>query len=195
RLRRLVGSELCIIEIPHITPTLPDDIHIIHAQELLDRYPHLEPDEREAQVAREHGAVFIMGIGGNLSDGKPHGLRAPDYDDWSTTTAPGLSGLNGDIVVWNHVLDLPFELSSMGIRVDPEALRRQLKLTGTEYRAQLPFHRQLLEGELPPSIGGGIGQSRLCMLLLQKAHIGEVQSSIWPPSHIAPLTAAGIHLL
>lgn len=192
----LKGSEELVYKMfPHITPALPADIHIIHAQELLERYPHLKPDEREAQIAREHGAVFIIGIGGNLSDGEPHGLRAPDYDDWSTPTSPGLQGLNGDIVVWNHVLDIPFELSSMGIRVDPQALERQLRLTGTEERARLPFHRQLIDGALPPSIGGGIGQSRLCMLLLQKAHIGEVQSSIWPTSHLAQLASAGIHLL
>lgn len=192
----LKGSEELVYKMfPHITPTLPDNIHFIHAQELLDRYPHLTPDRREAQIAREHGAVFIIGIGGNLSDGKPHGMRAPDYDDWSTPTSQGLAGLNGDIVVWNSVLDLPFELSSMGIRVDPEALQRQLHLTGTDDRARLPFHRQLIDGELPPSIGGGIGQSRLCMLLLQKAHIGEVQASIWPDQHRTTLASAGITLL
>lgn len=190
------GSEELVYKLfPHITPTLPDDITFIHAQELLDRYPGLTPDEREARAARSHGAVFIIGIGADLSDGRPHGNRAPDYDDWSTVTPDGRMGLNGDIVVWDRVLDIPYELSSMGIRVDPEALRRQLDLTGTAARAALPFHRQLLDGQLPPSIGGGIGQSRLCMLLLQKAHIGEVQASIWPDSHRAALASAGVTLL
>lgn len=180
---------------PHIIPMLPDDITIIHAEELRQQYPDLDPDRREAAACRQHGAVFIRGIGGDLADGKPHGLRAPDYDDWSTPTPDGLAGLNGDIVVWNHVLQCPFELSSMGIRVDPAALRRQLALTGTDARANLPFHRRLLDGELPPSIGGGIGQSRLCMLLLQKAHIGEVQSSLWPSDQLEALASAGITLL
>lgn len=180
---------------PHISPMLPDDITIIHAEELRRQYPDFDPDRREAAACRQYGAVFICGIGGNLADGKPHGLRAPDYDDWSTPTPDGLAGLNGDIVVWNHVLQCPFELSSMGIRVDPQALRRQLALTGTGGRANLPFHRQLLDGELPPSIGGGIGQSRLCMLLLQKAHIGEVQSSLWPSAQLEALASAGITLL
>ncbi len=180
---------------PHIIPMLPDDITIIHAEELRQQYPDLDPDRREAAVCCQHGAVFIRGIGGDLADGKPHGLRAPDYDDWSTPTPDGLMGLNGDIVVWNHVLQCPFELSSMGIRVDPAALRRQLALIGTDGRAGLPFHRRLLDGELPPSIGGGIGQSRLCMLLLQKAHIGEVQSSLWPSDQLDALASAGITLL
>jgi len=180
---------------PHIIPMLPDDIVIIHAEELRRQYPDLDPDGREAAACRQHGAVFIRGIGGDLADGKPHGLRAPDYDDWSTPTPDGLAGLNGDIVVWNHVLQCPFELSSMGIRVDPAALRRQLDLTCTVGRANLPFHRRLLDGELPLSIGGGIGQSRLCMLLLQKAHIGEVQSSLWPSDQLDALASAGITLL
>lgn len=190
------GSEALVYKMfPHITPTLPEEITFIHAQELLDLYPDLTPDEREARAASEHGAVFIIGIGGDLSDGRPHGHRAPDYDDWSTPTPDGRMGLNGDIVVWNNVLDIPYELSSMGIRVDPEALRRQLELTGTTGRAALPFHRQLLDGQLPASIGGGIGQSRLCMLLLQKAHIGEVQASIWPDDQRSALAAAGVTLL
>ena len=124
--------------------------------------------------------MFIVGIGGKLGDGLPHDLRAPDYDDYSTLGADGLAGLNGDLLVWNKVLDCAVEISSMGIRVDREALLRQLQESGQQERAELYFHRALLEGELPLSVGGGIGQSRLCMLYLQKAHIGEIQASIWP---------------
>ena len=175
---------------PHITPSLPEKIFFITAQELLDRYPELTPKEREAAIAREHGAVFIRGIGGRLSNGEKHDGRAADYDDWSTC-----GGLNGDIIVWNHVLDIPFELSSMGIRVDRDALKRQLAIEGKEHYAERAFHRALLAGELPESIGGGIGQSRLCMLLLQKAHIGEVQASLWPDEQIAELRKANIELL
>lgn len=180
---------------PHITPVLPDEITFLHSEELLQRYPSLPPREREAQAAREHGAIFLIGIGGELSDGQPHDGRAPDYDDWSTPNDEGYNGLNGDIILWNHVLDCPFELSSMGIRVSPESLRRQLELRGCTDRASLAFHRALLAGELPASIGGGIGQSRLCMFLLQKAHIGEVQASIWPEDQLAACTAAGMMLL
>lgn len=180
---------------PHITPTLPDDITFVHAEELAKKYPDLEPREREAKVAKEYGAVFVIGIGGKLSDGKKHDGRAPDYDDWSSDNEDGYSGLNGDIIVWNRVLGIPFEVSSMGIRVDTEAMKRQLKLEGKEDRADLPFHKRLLSGNLPQSIGGGIGQSRLCMLLLQKAHIGEVQVSIWPEQQIEECRKAGITLL
>lgn len=180
---------------PHITPVLPDEITFTHSEELLQRYPSLPPREREAQAARVHGAIFLIGIGGELSDGQPHDGRAPDYDDWSTPNDEGYNGLNGDIILWNHVLDCPFELSSMGIRVSPESLRRQLELRGCTDRASLAFHRALLDGELPASIGGGIGQSRLCMFLLQKAHIGEVQASIWPEDQLAACTAAGMMLL
>lgn len=180
---------------PHITPVLPDEITFIHSEELLQRYPGLSPREREAKAAQEHGAIFLIGIGGELSDGKPHDGRAPDYDDWSTPNDEGHNGLNGDIILWNHVLDCPFELSSMGIRVSPGSLRRQLELHGCTDRASLAFHRALLAGELPPSIGGGIGQSRLCMFLLQKGHIGEVQASIWPEDQLAACAAAGMMLL
>lgn len=180
---------------PHITPTLPREITFVHAQELVDRYPNLTPQEREARVASEHGAVFIIGIGHALSDGKPHDRRAPDYDDWSTISEDGQRGLNGDLFVWNHVLDCPMELSSMGIRVDPAAMALQLEICGCTERRRLNFHSRLLAGELPLSIGGGIGQSRLCMLLLQKAHIGEVQASIWPEKQIEACEAAGITLL
>lgn len=180
---------------PHITPTLPDDITFVHSQELLDRYPALTAQEREAIVAKEYGAVFVIGIGGDLSNGQPHDGRAPDYDDWSTPNSDGYKGLNGDIILWNHVLDIPFEISSMGIRVSPEAMERQLRMRGCEERSRLAFHSALLRGEYPASIGGGIGQSRLCMFILQKAHIGEVQASIWPESQIKACLAAGIHLL
>lgn len=180
---------------PHITPTLPDEISFIHSQELLDRYPNLSPREREAQAAKEHGAVFIIGIGAELSNGEPHDGRAPDYDDWSTINSDGFIGLNGDIILWNRVLEIPFEISSMGIRVSPESLRRQLEIRNCTERETLAFHRTLLAGEYPASIGGGIGQSRLCMFLLQKAHIGEVQASIWPEDQIDKCHKAGIDLL
>ncbi len=180
---------------PHITPTLPDEISFFHAQELLDRYPGLTPRERETEITRKYGAVFIIGIGGRLSDGQAHDGRAPDYDDWSTPNSDGYNGLNGDIVLWNRVLDIPFEISSMGIRVSPESLARQLELRGCPERSGLAFHRSLLNGELPSSIGGGIGQSRLCMFILQKAHIGEVQASIWPHEQIEACHNAGIDLL
>lgn len=182
-------------QFPHITPTLPDKITFIHAEELLKRYPHLSPKEREAAAAKEHGAIFLIGIGNPLSNGEPHDGRAPDYDDWITENSDGYKGLNGDMVFWNTVLELPFELSSMGIRVSPESLTQQLNVRGCTERAELKFHKALLNGELPLSIGGGIGQSRLCMFLLQKAHIGEVQASIWPEEQIEVCRNAGINLL
>jgi len=165
---------------PEIVPMLPEDIHFIHAEELLDRFPGLGPKEREYRIAKEHGAVFIIGIGAELANGEPHDGRAPDYDDWSTPTENGFRGLNGDIVVWNPILENVFELSSMGIRVDSEALLRQLEIQGKSERQELLFHKRLLAGEYPESVGGGIGQSRLCMYFLRKAHIGEVQASMWP---------------
>jgi aspartate--ammonia ligase len=189
-------TELMIYKrFPHITPSLPESITFIHAEELLQQYPDKTPKERENEVARRYGAVFIIGIGGDLSNGEPHDGRAPDYDDWSTPNADGYYGLNGDIVVWNPVLETAFELSSMGIRVSPESLKRQLELRGCPQRSELAFHKALLEGKLPYSIGGGIGQSRLCMFVLQKAHIGEVQASIWPPEQIKQLAEAGIKLI
>ena len=191
----LKTERLVYEQFPHITPRLPRDIHFVHSQELLDQYPGLTAREREAQAARQWGAVFVMGIGAPLSDGQPHDGRAPDYDDWSTGNDEGFTGLNGDIIVWDDILQVPCELSSMGIRVDPEALMRQLTMRGCTQRAALPFHRALLAGELPPSIGGGIGQSRLCMFLLQKAHIGEVQASIWPAEQAELCRQAGIMLM
>jgi aspartate--ammonia ligase len=164
---------------PQIKPILPQEITFIHSEELERRYPDLKPREREDAVCREHGAVFILGIGSPLKSGLPHDGRAPDYDDWTTPTEMG-PGLNGDIIVWYPVLKTALEISSMGIRVDSQTLEKQLKLTGTTERNKLYFHQKLLSGELPLSIGGGIGQSRLCMFFLRKAHIGEIQVSIWP---------------
>ena len=165
---------------PHITPILPETIEFIHSEQLQRQYPGLTPRERETEAARKYGAVFIIGIGGALADGEKHDGRAPDYDDWTTPTRDGYKGLNGDIILWNPVLESAFEISSMGIRVDAEALVRQLTLAGCPQRKELEFHKALLEGRIPLSIGGGIGQSRLCMFLLRCAHIGEVQASIWP---------------
>ena len=163
-----------------LRPFLPEQIHFIHSEDLLAMYPDLSPKEREDAICKKYGAVFIIGIGGKLANGEKHDGRAPDYDDWTTVAENGKAGLNGDILIWYPVLQRSFELSSMGIRVDKEALLRQLKLEGKDDREQLYFHRRLLAGELPLSIGGGIGQSRLCMVLLHKAHIGEIQASIWP---------------
>lgn len=164
----------------NIKPFLPEQIHFIHSEDLLQMSPDLSPKEREDAICKKYGAVFIIGIGGKLSNGEKHDGRAPDYDDWSTVAENGKEGLNGDILIWYPVLERSFELSSMGIRVDKESLLRQLKIEGKEDREQLYFHRRLLADELPLSIGGGIGQSRLCMVLLHKAHIGEIQASIWP---------------
>lgn len=165
---------------PAIEPCLPDEITFIHTEELLSLYPGLTPQEREDKIAEKYKAVFLIGIGGELSNGQPHDKRAPDYDDWTSETGNGYKGLNGDIIVWNQVLKSAFEISSMGIRVDKAALLHQLKITNTQERKALYFHQRLLKGELPLSIGGGIGQSRLCMFFLRKAHIGEIQSSLWP---------------
>ncbi|MFQ3546879.1 MAG: aspartate--ammonia ligase [Termitinemataceae bacterium] len=179
----------------HIEPVLPEHITFIHSEEALKRYPNLSPAERERELAREYGAVFIMGIGGSLSDGSIHGGRAPDYDDWTTVAEDGMAGLNGDIIVWDTVRQDSLELSSMGIRVNQEALLRQLTLTNTQDRAKLYWHSRLLAGEFPQTIGGGIGQSRLCMFFLRKAHIGEVQASVWPQETINQCRARGIHLM
>ncbi len=180
---------------PHILPMLPDKITFIHSEELEAAYPDLSPKEREDAIAEKHGAVFIIGIGADLPSGQPHDGRAPDYDDWSTETVNGYRGLNGDIIVWNPVLERAFELSSMGIRVDREAMQRQLKLQGKEERKELFFHKRLLAGEFPESIGGGIGQSRLCMYFLRKAHIGEVQASLWPGQMVDHCKKSGIVLM
>lgn len=192
----LLRTEFMVCErFPQLKPSLPEDVYFIHAEELRRRYPSLSPKEREDAIVREWGAVFVVGIGGPLGDGLPHDLRAPDYDDYSTVAENGLSGLNGDLLVWNEVLGRAFELSSMGIRVDREALLRQLRDSGKEERAGLYFHRRLLEGDLPLSVGGGIGQSRLCMLYLRKAHIGEIQASIWPEEMRKECAELNIHLI
>jgi aspartate--ammonia ligase len=190
-----VTENKLFVEFPQITPQLPEDIFFIHSEELLKMYPKLSPKDRENHIAEKYGAVFIMGIGGALSDGKAHDGRAADYDDWSTPNEEGYFGLNGDIIVWDKILGRAFELSSMGIRVDEEALRRQLKIRGEEYKTDLPFHKDLLGGKLPYTIGGGIGQSRLCMFLLRKAHIGEIQCSIWPEEMREKCERASIHLV
>lgn len=163
-----------------LKPFLPREIHFIHSEDLLAMYPDKSVKEREDIIARKYGAVFIIGIGGELADGRPHDGRAPDYDDWTTPTGDGHKGLNGDILIWYPILERAVELSSMGIRVDNESLLRQLAIAGKEERKTLYFHTKLLSSELPQSIGGGIGQSRLCMVLLHKAHLGEIQASIWP---------------
>ncbi len=171
---------------PDIKPRLPEDITFITTQELEDMYPDLSGKEREHRISKKYGAVFIMQIGGELKSGKRHDGRAPDYDDWE---------LNGDIVFYDDLLDIPFEVSSMGIRVSEESMRKQLKLANCEERASLPFHKDLLEGKLPYTIGGGIGQSRICMYILHKAHIGEVQASAWPVEMREECEKNGISLL
>ena len=183
------------VEFPQIEPMLPEDLHFIHSEELLKMYPDLSPKDRENAVTKKFGAVFIIGIGGSLSDGQPHDGRSSDYDDWSTLNGDGYMGLNGDLLLWNPVLESAFEISSMGIRVDAEALRRQLSLRGETDKSGLLYHRMLLEDRLPYTIGGGIGQSRLCMFLLRKAHIGEIQSSVWPESMRTLCHNAGIDLV
>lgn len=180
---------------PQLKPFLPEDIHFIHSEELLQQYPDLSPKEREDIVTKKYGAVFIIGIGSKLSNGEKHDGRAPDYDDWSTVAEDGSIGLNGDIMIWYPVLGRAIELSSMGIRVDAEALLRQLEIEGKEERKELLFHRQLLDGKLPLSVGGGIGQSRLCMIMLHKAHIGEIQASIWPDEMREECLQAGMPLI
>ena len=180
---------------PQIKPFLPEKIHFIHAEELLQMYPDKTPKEREDAICEQYGAVFIIGIGGKLSNGEKHDGRAPDYDDWSTIAEDGRQGLNGDILIWYPVLGRSFELSSMGIRVDKESLLRQLKLEHKEEREQLYFHQQLLGDKLPLSIGGGIGQSRLCMVLLHKGHIGEIQASIWPDDMRQQCKQLGMNLI
>ena len=180
---------------PQIVPFLPEHIHFVHSEELVKMYPDMTPKQREDAVTKAYGAVFIMGIGGKLSDGKEHDLRAPDYDDWTTPNSDGYKGLNGDILVWYPILNRSIELSSMGIRVDKQALLTQLELTGKTERKELYFHKRLLEDKLPLSIGGGIGQSRLCMVLLHKGHIGEIQASIWPDDMRAECKKLGMTLI
>ena len=183
------------VEFPQIEPMLPEDIFFIHSEELLRQYPLMAPKERENAIVRKYKAVFIIGIGGELSDGTIHDGRAADYDDWTTRNEDGYEGLNGDLLLWNPILESAFEVSSMGIRVDETALAVQLKMRAEEWKSDLMYHRMLLGGDLPYTIGGGIGQSRLCMYLLRKAHIGEIQSSIWPEKMREACHAAGIDLV
>ena len=181
-----VTENRLFVEFPQLVPGLPDDVFFISSEELLQLYPGLSPKERENEITRKHGAVFVTGIGGILSDGHPHDGRAADYDDWT---------LNGDLLLWNSILGSAFEVSSMGIRVDAAALHRQLEARGETCKESLYYHRELLEGRLPQTIGGGIGQSRLCMFRLRKAHIGEIQSSLWPESMRRQCSEAGIELV
>ncbi len=183
------------VEFPQITPMLPEEIHFIHSEELLQMFPDLTPKERENEICRIYKAVFIIGIGGKLSNGEPHDSRAADYDDWSTVNSDGYNGLNGDLLLWNPILQSAFEISSMGIRVDEEALARQLEIKEQQWKKDLYYHKKLFAGELPCTIGGGIGQSRLCMFLLRKAHIGEIQSSIWPETMYSECHDRGIELI
>ncbi|MGL5261623.1 MAG: aspartate--ammonia ligase, partial [Bacteroides sp.] len=177
----MVRTEFMISEsFPAIRPCLPEEVFFIHAEELRQLYPQLTAEEREDKITKQHKAVFIIGIGCELGDGTKHGSRAADYDDYSTLGIHGLPGLNGDLLLWNPVLDRAVEFSSMGIRVNKEVLIKQLKEAKQEEKLDLYYHRKLVEGSLPLSIGGGIGQSRLCMFYLRKAHIGEIQASIWP---------------
>ena len=183
------------VEFPQIEPMLPEDIYFVHSEELLQMYPELSPKDRENAVTEKHKAVFVIGIGGALTDGRPHDGRAADYDDWTSLNEDGYYGLNGDLLLWNPVLESAFEVSSMGIRVDEHSLKRQLYLKGEQFKEDLMYHRMLLDGKLPYTIGGGIGQSRLCMFLLRKAHIGEIQSSIWPEDMCEKCHNAGIDLV
>jgi aspartate--ammonia ligase len=180
---------------PQITPILPDEIVFVHAEELLGHWPDVGPRERESRIVQEHGAVFVIGIGGQLADGTIHDGRAPDYDDWITPTGNGYRGLNGDILLRYPLLGRAFEISSMGIRVNRDTLLQQLQERGVSQRCELQWHRRLLAGELPLSIGGGIGQSRLCMFFLRKLHVGEVHASVWPQWMIDRCRAAGVMLL
>lgn len=192
----LVRTEYFITEnYLDIEPQLPEQITFVHAEELAQKYPSLTPRERENEEARKYGAVFVIGIGSEMPNGEAHDGRAPDYDDWSTETINGFKGLNGDIILWNDVLQRSFEISSMGIRVDKHVLMEQLRIRGQEERKELMWHKMLLNDELPLTIGGGIGQSRLCMYFLRKAHIGEIQSSIWPDEMTEICRKSGIHLL
>jgi aspartate--ammonia ligase len=180
---------------PQIEPILAEQITFVHAEELLERWPEVGPRERENRITQERGPVFVIGIGGALADGTLHDGRAPDYDDWITPTRRGCKGLNGDILLRYPPLGRAFEISSMGIRVNKETLAQQLEIRGLSQRRAFPWHRRLLAGELPLSVGGGIGQSRLCMFLLRKLHVGEVQASVWPAWMIERCRAAGVPLL
>lgn len=183
------ATEAAVSEQYGLTPFLPEKITFVDSETLLQRFPDLDAKGRERAIAKEYGAVFLIGIGGQLSHGQSHDVRAPDYDDWTSANEAGGQGLNGDILVWNPVLGDAFEISSMGIRVDPETLMRQLSLTKNEDRLALEWHKELMAGQLLQTIGGGIGQSRLTMLLLQLKHISQVQCSVWDKSMIQDVEA------
>ncbi len=192
----LKATELATFEkYPQITPTLPDEITFLHTEELAEMYPDINPRERENKITEKYGAVFVIGIGGELPNGEIHDGRAPDYDDWTTESANGFKGLNGDILLWYSLLGRSFEISSMGIRVDKDALLKQLEIRNETGRAKMQWHQMLLNDQMPQSIGGGIGQSRLCMFFLKKLHIGEVHASIWPVETVEKCKQAGIRLL
>lgn len=180
---------------PEIKPELPENITFLYADDLQKEFPNKTAKEREYEACKKYGAVFIIGIGGKLPDGTIWDGRAPDYDDWITVNEDGHRGLNGDLMVWNSVMNNALELSSMGIRVSPESVVEQLKERGCPERKDLPFHKQLISGELTQTLGGGIGQSRLCMYFLRKCHIGEVQVSIWPDDMISKCKSSGVNLL
>lgn len=188
-------TEKAVCAKSQVLTVLPKKITFIHSEELEKMYPYLSAKQREHEICKKHGAVFLIGIGGDLIGGKPHDDRASDYDDWSTATYKGFRGLNGDILVWHPILQTSFELSSMGIRVDKKALDTQLKLRGHEHRREFLFHKMLLTDKLPLCIGGGIGQSRLVMFMLRKQHIGQIQPSIWPERVITECRQKGIRLL
>ncbi|MGC9364160.1 MAG: aspartate--ammonia ligase [Fidelibacterota bacterium] len=177
------------------TEILPETIYFIHSEELEKMYPDLPPRERENRICEKYGAVFIIGIGAALKSGEPHDARAADYDDWITETVNGYRGLNGDILIWYPPLNSAMELSSMGIRVDRTALLKQLAIKNEEYKQDLPFHKGILNNSLPLSIGGGIGQSRLCMFFLRKCHIGEIHASVWPAEMVDLCRQKNIKLL
>lgn len=194
--KAVYDTEKAVAESFGIDPILPPEITFVSTDDLIKKYPHATPKERENIVCKEHGAVFLIGIGGLKEDGAlRHDGRAPDYDDWVTQRPDGGHGLNGDLLVWNPLLDMSFELSSMGIRVDPEACLKQLDLCGVNERKEFVWHQMLLDGTLPQSIGGGVGQSRLCQFLLRCAHIGEVQHGWYNPKEVEVLKNHGICLL
>jgi len=180
---------------PKIKPILPEDITFVHTEDLVRMYPRLAPRQREDRITEKCKAVFVIGIGAELADGQAHDGRAPDYDDWITPTVDGKRGLNGDLLLWYPLLERAFEISSMGIRVNKDSLLEQLKITKAMERKKFSWHRRLLNGQFPLSIGGGIGQSRLCMFFLRKLHIGEVHASIWPEDVVKKCRQAGIRLL
>ncbi len=192
----LKATEMMVNEkYSQIEPMLPEQITFVHTEDMVEMYPQLNPQQRENEITKKYGAVFVVGIGGQLADGKVHDGRAPDYDDWITETGGGKRGLNGDILLWYPLLNRAFEISSMGIRVDKEAMLKQLEIRGALDRKELKWHKKLLNGHFPLSIGGGIGQSRLCMFFLRKLHIGEVHASVWPENMVRQCKETGIRLL